>query len=168
LNYLDYIIFAIVLIGFILGFKDGLVRKIIGILGIILGIIFALQFSKTAGSYLSPILNNEIYLAEIVAGFLIFVITIFVFALIKRVIHPFDKVNQFVNQILGGIAGAVQIIFFLSAFLLFLNIFDIPDKSSINDSFLYSKVYNIIPFSIELILGTESNPDYFIKDILED
>lgn len=168
MNYLDYIIFAIVLIGFILGFKDGLVRKIIGILGIILGIIFALQFSKTAGSYLSPILNNEIYLAEIVAGFLIFVITIFVFALIKRVIHPFDKVNQFVNQILGGIAGAVQIIFFLSAFLLFLNIFDIPDKSSINDSFLYSKVYNIIPFSIELILGTESNPDYFIKDILED
>ena len=168
MNYLDYIIITIILVGFILGFKDGLVRKIIGILGIILGIIFALQFAKVAGTYLSPILNDEIYLAEIVAGFLIFVSTIFVFALIKRVIHPFDKVNQFVNQILGGIAGAVQIIFFMSAFFLFLNIFDIPAKTTRNDSFLYSKVYNIIPFSIEMILGTESNPDYFIRDIIED
>ena len=88
--------------------------------------------------------------------------------LIKRVINPFDKVNQFVNQILGGIAGSVQIIFFISAFLLFLNIFDIPEKKTKNKSFLYSKVYNIIPYSIELVLGTESNPDYFIKDIIED
>lgn len=168
MNYIDYIIIAIILIGFILGFKDGLVRKIIGILGIILGIIFAIQFSKSVGVVIAPILNDELYLAEIVAGFLIFVGTIFTFALIKRVIHPFDKVNQFVNQILGGIAGAIQIIFFTSAFLLFLNIFDIPSRETRNNSFLYSKVYNVIPYSIELILGGESNPDYFIKDMIED
>lgn len=168
MNYIDYIIFSIILIGFILGFKDGLVRKIIGIIGIILGIISAVQFSNAVGTFIAPILNDEIYLAEIVAGFLIFVTTIFVFALLKRVIHPFDKVNQFVNQILGGFAGALQIVFFTSAFLLFLNIFDIPNRQARNESFLYSKVYNVIPFSIEMIMGDGANPDYFIKDIIED
>jgi membrane protein required for colicin V production len=103
LNFIDYIILAFVAIGFILGFRDGLVRKIIGVLGVIIGVALAFEFSNEIAVWIAPLLNDEIYLAEIVSGFMIFLVTLFVFALVKRIVHPFDKVNKFVNQLLGGL-----------------------------------------------------------------
>jgi len=42
MNYIDYILIAIILIGFILGYKDGLVRKVIGLLGLVVAIFLAI------------------------------------------------------------------------------------------------------------------------------
>jgi membrane protein required for colicin V production len=167
LNFVDYIILGFLAIGFILGFRDGLVRKIIGVLGVIIGIGLAFEFSNNVAQYLAPLLNNEVYLAEIVSGFLIFLFTLLVFAIIKRVVHPFDKINKFINQLLGGIAGIVQIIFFISAFLLLLNVFNVPNKSTRESSLLYQKTYNVIPYSIELVMGTNSKAQNFIIDYIE-
>ncbi len=167
MNYFDYIILAVLTVGFILGFKDGMVRKIIGLLGIVIGIIVAIKYSGFIGSLISPIFNDEIYLAEIVAGFLIFVGIIFIASLIKRIIHPSDKVNKFLNQFLGGITGAIQILVFLSAFLLFLDIFSIPSSQVRDESLLYGKVYSIIPGAIDLIAGENENSRQFIKKYIE-
>lgn len=167
MNYLDYIIFIAILIGFILGFKDGLVRKVIGVIGFVLGIFLAFQFSHDVAVYLSPLLNNEIYLAEIVSGFIIFFLTIVLFAVLKRIIHPFDKVNQFVNQLLGGIAGTIQIVYFISAFLLLVNLFGIPSEGSKKESLIYNKVYEVIPITIDLIIGSDEKAQNYIKDFIE-
>jgi membrane protein required for colicin V production len=167
LNFIDYIILAFVAIGFILGFRDGLVRKIIGVLGVIIGVALAFEFSNEIAVWIAPLLNDEIYLAEIVSGFMIFLVTLFVFALVKRIVHPFDKVNKFVNQLLGGIAGIVQIIFIVSAFLLLLNVFNVPNKSSRESSLLYQKTYDVIPFTIDFIIGGDSKAQNFIKDYIE-
>ena len=72
MNFIDYLIILVIAVGFILGFKDGLVRKIIGLLGLSIGVILAFEFSDSVAVFLAPLLNNEIYLAEIVSGFLIF------------------------------------------------------------------------------------------------
>lgn len=167
MNYIDYIIFGIVLIGFILGYKDGLIRKVIGLVGIILAIILAVNYSSEVGEYLSPMFNDENYLAKIVSGFVIFFATILVFAILKRLIHPSDKVNKFLNQLLGGIAGSIQIVFITSVFLLILNIIDIPKKTDIDKSFLYSSVYSVIPTTIDLIVGSDFKTEGFIKDYIE-
>lgn len=167
MNFIDYIILGFIAIGFILGFRDGLVRKIIGVLGVIVGVGLAFEFSGNVAKWIAPLLNDEIYLAEIVSGFLIFFMSLFVFALIKRVVHPFDKVNKFVNQILGGIAGVIQIAFLVSAFLLLLNVFNIPSKSSRESSLIYQQTYDIIPYSIDLIMGSDSKAQNFIKDYIE-
>jgi len=168
LNYVDYIIILVVAVGFILGFKDGLVRKIIGLLGLILGIVFALTFSDELGEFISPMLNHELYLAEIAAGIVIFIITIFIASVLKRVIHPLDKVNKFFNQILGGITGSLQIIYLISGFLLFLNIFKIPSAEARDESLLYQKAAAIIPYSIEFVMGSNSKAEDFIKDFIEE
>lgn len=167
MNYIDYIIFAAVIVGFILGFKDGLVRKIIGIIGLIAGFFLAFNFAGDLGSILAPLLDDEIYLAEIFGGFLIFIITLLLFAILKRVIHPFDKVNKLVNQLLGGMAGVIQIVFFISGFLLFLNLFGIPAEKSRNDSILYSSAYQIIPSTVDLILGSNYKTQNLIEDFIE-
>jgi membrane protein required for colicin V production len=167
LNFIDYIIFVFLLIGFILGFKDGLVRKVIGLLGLIIATALSFQFSEDAAVYLSPLFNNENYLAEIISGIIIFFLTIAVIAIIKRVVHPLDKVNKFVNQLLGGLAGIIQLAFLVSGFLLFLNIFDFPNKKDRDESLTYFPLYNLVPSTIDLIVGKNSNAKDFIENIIE-
>lgn len=164
---MDIIIFAILLIGFLLGYKDGLVRKLIGLIGLIVAVYLAFTYSDDFGIYLNPIFNNEEYLANFFAGLIIFIVSIFVFSIIKRLVHPLDKVNRFFNQLFGGIAGAIQTLFFISGFLLFLNIFGIPDREDRDDSIIFNDVYNIVPTVIDFTLGSDSTAKDFIEDYIE-
>lgn len=154
-------------IGFLLGYKDGLVRKVIGVLGLLVGLILAFEFSSDVGKWLLPIFDNEEYLAEIVAGILIFLIVVLIASIIKRIVHPVDKVNRFLNQLLGGFSGTIQMIFFVSGFLLFLNIFKYPSDTTREKSLLYEKVYSVIPTTIDLIIGDSSKAQSFINDFIE-
>ncbi|MCW8849907.1 MAG: CvpA family protein, partial [Melioribacteraceae bacterium] len=167
MNYIDYILIGVILVGFILGYKDGLVRKIIGLIGLITAIYIAVTYSETLGEYLSPMFNDENYLAKIISGLVLFLATILAFAIIKRLIHPTDKVNKFLNQLLGGIAGTIQIIFFASVFLLLFNIMSIPKQEDIDESLLYLPIYSVIPSTIDLIVGADFKTEGFIKDYIE-
>lgn len=167
MNYIDYILITIILIGFILGYKDGLVRKVIGLVGLITAIFIAVNYSDTLGEYLSPMFNDENYLAKIISGFVLFLATILAFAIIKRLIHPTDKVNKFLNQLLGGIAGTIQIVFVTSVFLLLLNVLSIPKEEDISDSIFYKPIYSVIPTTIDLIVGSDFKTEGFLKDYIE-
>ena len=63
MTFLDLIIVIVILIGFILGFKDGFVRKIIGLLGFIGAVILAALFYEKVGVYVESITGIEIYLS---------------------------------------------------------------------------------------------------------
>jgi membrane protein required for colicin V production len=151
LNVIDIILIGLILIGFILGYKDGFVRKLIGLVGFALAIFLSIRFSVEGGKMLESATGIEFYLSRIIAGFVIFLIMMILTSLIKRLIHPFDKVNNFLNQLFGGIFGVIQILFFLSAVLFLLHIFDVPSKKDINNSLLYSSVYSVIPLSVKYI-----------------
>jgi len=167
MNYIDFIIIFILFIGFALGFRDGLIRKVIGLIGLVFGVILALEFYKKLGFFISPIINDEIYLAEIIAWLFIFIGVIFLASILKRIIHPLDKVNRFTNQLLGGISGTLQILFFISGFLLFLNVFNVPKPEDKESSLLYAKIYNVIPVSIDLIIGKDSEAMNLVKEFIE-
>ena len=152
---------------FRLGYKDGLVRKVIGLLGLITAILAAVNYSGELGTYLAPMFNDEDYLAKIISGIVIFFAIILLFSILKRLIHPSDKVNKFVNQLLGGIAGTIQIVFIISVFLLLFNAISIPDQEDIDNSLLYTYVYGIIPSTIDLIVGSDFKTEGFIKDYIE-
>ncbi len=151
MNFFDIVLIAFGVIAFILGFKDGFVRKLIGSVGFFLGLFLAIKFSTHLGKAIFSVTGIELYFADIMGGFLIFIITIIVASLIKRVVHPFDKVNNLINRIVGGLLGVVQIVFFLSAALYILNVFNVPSESNKKASFLYSFIYNVIPSTIDFI-----------------
>ena len=167
MNYLDILILAVALLGFLLGFKDGLIRKIIGLIGLIAAIGFAFEFSDKLGKILIPFFNNDEYLSKIISGILIFLIVILIASIIKRIVHPLDKVNRFVNQFIGGLIGTIQIVFFLSGFMLFLDIFSFPATKEKDNSFLYKPVHNIIPYTFDLVIGHRSKVSDLIKDFIE-
>jgi membrane protein required for colicin V production len=151
LNVIDIVLIGLILIGFILGYKDGFVRKLIGLIGFALAIFLAIRFSVQGGKMLESATGIEFYLSRIIAGFVIFLVVMILTSLIKRLVHPFDKVNNFVNQLLGGVFGTIQILFFLSAVLFLLHIFDMPSKKDIDNSLLYASVYSVIPVSVKYI-----------------
>ena len=164
MNPIDLIVIATVLVGFILGFKDGFVRKLIGIIGFVLAIVSAAVLKDDLGRLIENAFGMEFYLAEITGGILIFFTIILIFTLLKRVIHPFDKVNNLINQVIGGVVGVVQLLYFLSAIFLLLNVFDIPGKSVKNESVFYSTVYEVIPVTIDFL----NNYTPQTKEIFED
>lgn len=168
MNLVDVIIVIIALVGFILGFKDGFVRKIIGFTGFILAVILAINFASGLGKYMENIFGIEYYLSELIAGAVIFIGTIVLFAVLKRLVHPFDKVNNLINQIVGGVIGLIQILFFLSAALYVLNVFNVPSNKAKKSSLIYAPVYNIIPGTINLLSDYTPDAKKRIKDYIND
>lgn len=168
MNPVDLIIIITVLVGFILGFKDGFVRKLIGIIGFALAIVLSVLFKDDLGLMIEYVFGIEFYLSEIIAAVSIFLAVIFVFTLLKRIIHPFDKINNLINQIVGGVVGIIQLLFFLSAVFLLLNIFDIPGKTSKESSTFYDVTYKIIPVTIEILTTYTPETKKMIKDYIEE
>ncbi len=156
-----------ILIGFLLGFKDGLIRKIIGLIGLFVAIFVAYQYSGFLGKILLPIFNEDKSLSDIFAGILMFFIVVLLFSVIKRIVHPLDQVNKLLNQVLGGIAGVLQVLFFVSAVFLLLKVFNIPGKETKDSSMMYQKVYFIVPSTINFIFGDKSNTQDFIQQFIQ-
>lgn len=166
MNTIDIIIFITLAIGFILGFKDGFVRKLIGIIGLLVAVILTALLAKKFGRVIENLLDIELYLSEIIAGLIIFLGTVLVFSILKRVIHPFDKVNGLINQLVGGAVGVIQLLFFLSAVLLLLNIFDVPKKEVQDSSLLYNSTYSVIPFTINYLKDYTPSTEEIIKNYI--
>lgn len=166
MNYIDIIIIAAIAIGFLLGFKDGFVRKLVGIIGFVAAVLAAVMFSTHLGRLIESLFGIEFYLAEIMAGLLLFIAIMIVTTILKRVIHPFDKVNNFINQIIGGVVGVIQLMFFVSAIFLLLNIFSFPDKKTQNSSMLYKYAHGFIPSTINLLKDYTPSTEEVIKDYI--
>ena len=166
MNFIDIIILAAVVVGFILGFKDGFVRKLIGIIGFIIAVVLAVLLIKSTGKFIESVFGIEYYLAEIVGGLLVFIGIMIVTTILKRVIHPFDKVNNLINQLVGGFVGVIQLLFFISAIFLLLNIFDFPDKKTQSKSLFYKYAYDVIPTTINLFKNYTPDTRDIIKDYI--
>ncbi len=168
MNPIDLIIIITVLVGFILGFKDGFVRKLIGLIGFGIAIVLAAMLKDDLGKMVEYALGIEIYLAQIIGGIAIFFGVIIIFTLLKRIVHPFDKVNNLINQAVGGVVGIFQLLYFLSAVFLLLNIFDIPGKSVKESSAFYNITYKVIPVTIDFLTNYTPEPKKIINDFLID
>lgn len=166
MNFIDIIIVIAIIIGFLLGFKDGFVRKLVGIIGFIAAVTIALLFSSFVGRLIESAFGIEFYLAEIMAGVLLFVALMIVTTILKRVIHPFDKVNNLINQLVGGFIGIIQLLLFMSAIFLLLNIFDIPDKKTQKSSMFYKYAYGAIPTSLNFLKDYTPSTEDVIKDYI--
>lgn len=165
---LDALIIIAVIIGFILGFKDGFIRKLVGLIGFVIAVVAAVFFSGKFGLFIESFFGIEYYLAEIIGGLVIFFSIIAIFMFLKRVVHPFDKVNNLINQIVGGIVGSIQILFFLSAIFIIVNVFDLPDKNTRKNSIFYETTHSVIPVTIQYLSNYTPQPRKIIEDYINE
>lgn len=163
---LDALILIAVLVGFILGFKDGFIRKLVGLVGFVIAVVAAVFFAGKLGLMIESLFRIEYYLAEIIGGILIFFSILTIFMFLKRVVHPFDKVNNLINQIVGGLVGSIQILYFLSAIFIIVNVFNEPDKETRDKSLFYFSSYEVIPLTIKYLSQYTPQPRKLIEDYI--
>jgi len=87
-------------------------------------------------------------------------------SILKRVIHPFDKVNNMMNRLTGGVVGVIQIVYFVSAALYLLHIFKVPSEKDQTKSISYSTLYKLLPKTIDYIGEYGPNPKTSIKELI--
>ncbi|NWF88596.1 MAG: CvpA family protein [Ignavibacteriaceae bacterium] len=165
---IDILIIISLLAGFILGYKDGFVRKLIGLIGLAVAIYLTVLFAAPVGKFIEMTLDIEFYLSEIIGGAVIFIVIMIIISVVKRIVHPFDKVNNLLNQIMGGVIGLVQVSFFLSAVFIILKVFNIPDKETGKSAFVYPTVYSIIPRTIDYLQEYTPESRKIIKDFINE
>lgn len=168
MNYIDVFIFVAGAVAFILGFKDGFVRKLIGTIGFFVAIFLGIKLSSTAGKAVTWLTGIEPEFAAIIGGFSVFLLVLLITAVLKRVIHPFDKVSNLINRIVGGIVGTIQMLFFISALFYILSIFKFPSKENQKASLLYSTTAGILPYTINLLNKITPAAKETIPDIIND
>jgi membrane protein required for colicin V production len=149
LNYIDIVILAVCTLAFLLGFKDGIIRKIIGTIGFFLALIIAIRFAQFGGKTVHAITSIDPEFAEVLGGFLIFILIIVLTSVVKRLVHPHDKVNNLLNKIIGGVAGVLQVLVFLSAVFYLTGKFNFPSKTVQDKSLTYSIVQGVLPKAID-------------------
>lgn len=128
---------------FILGFKDGFIRKLIGTIGFLLAVILGIRLSAWGGSMVRSLTQFETDFADALGGFFVFLLIILITSIIKRVVHPFDKVNNLINRLIGGGIGILQILLLVSALLNFMDVFKLPPDKVRNESWFYKPVKGI-------------------------
>lgn len=145
MNVIDIVLISVFVIAFIVGFKDGFIKKLFGTLGFIIALFFAYKFSDSFGVIITSFFGIEEYFAGVIAGLLIFVVTTSSISVVVRLIKPVSDINNIINRFAGGITGILQFAFFFSAAFFLLAVFDVPNKQQRKESYLYGFVSPLFP-----------------------
>jgi len=127
MNFLDYIILALLIWGFIAGFRKGLISILCTLAGTIIGAVLALKHMHTAGDYLVENLGLGLKLSEFIGFLLIFLVVYIAFFFLGKALSKAVSLVMlgFVNRLSGGIFGMVKYLVFISVFLSLSNHFKI-------------------------------------------
>jgi uncharacterized membrane protein required for colicin V production len=129
-----------------LGFRDGFMRKIFGILGFWGGLIFATKFMNPLGEFFNHMIGLSSEIALILSFCVIFLaITLFVNLVYRWTGDTTRGTLPISSRFAGAILGAGQGVVAVSLILLMLNIFDVPAPESRKDSTLYHTSIKVAP-----------------------
>jgi membrane protein required for colicin V production len=117
LNPVDFALIAILIVGFIWGFRKGLVYMVFSLIAIIGGIF--------AGGKLAPIIVPHIFSEQYgQVGYIVLFIIIFilVYFVIKKLSHLLENVLEFMelewlDSLLGGVLGLAQLLIIVGIIL---------------------------------------------------
>ncbi|MDO4963064.1 MAG: CvpA family protein [bacterium] len=158
MNVVDYIILALVIIGFLIGFKRGFTKELVSLVGIFLILFLSFTLKNPISVFLYknfPFINFggifkditvlNILFYELVAFFTVFLILFVMFKILLKLTSCFEKlltatiILGIPSKILGGLLGIIHSIIyvFISLYILSLPIISFSYLKS-------SKLSNII------------------------
>lgn len=144
---LDIVFLLLVIFSFYTGFKQGIISSVLSFVGVVLGVIVALNFSTFAGVWLVKNFN----LPEVIIPVLSFVVVLLVVLVsIKAVAFIVQKILQtvslnFINKIAGGALYGVLAAFIFSVLFSFIDNYGILTDSLKAESQVYPLVSTFGP-----------------------
>lgn len=145
MNTLDVIILIIVTIPALLGLKNGFLKSIFSLAGIITGFFIATKYYDRSATLFSFIKMDE-KLLYVISFIVILLITYLAFVYISKAISGINFITKTFDRIMGTAFGLLKGLILASLFLMITTkTFELFSKSNVEKSMFYSAVVNIAP-----------------------
>ncbi|HEY6951148.1 MAG TPA: CvpA family protein [Bacteroidota bacterium] len=154
---LDLILLCPLILYPLLGLRDGLVRKLVSIVAIIVALFLGQGYMRDVGQFLIENLGTSPGSAPAMGFFTIFVFVTLIASIIYRVASDNYKIGGIADKVLGTVMGFVQGVLIASSLLLMMAFQGMPSRNTARDSRLYKPLVNIAPQILDL--GAEIGPE---------
>jgi membrane protein required for colicin V production len=138
------IVFPLIAFG-LLGFRDGLVRKLVSMAGAILAMFIAHFFMQDIAQLLVQHLHAQPANAPMTAFFTVFFMLFALQSILYRFLTKNYKIGGIVEKIIGVVVGLAQGVLMVSIVLMILTLQGPPSRRMTRDSRLYAPVVSIAP-----------------------
>ena len=159
MNWIDFVIIALLVFGLIQGFIDGLIIEVAELAALVAGIWGAIHFSGWTAAKLSGWFDMQSAWTGLVAFAITFIAIVIAIYLLGRMIDAMMKAISlgFVVKLLGAVFGVVKTALILSVIYAFLNSIDqkkhfLP-SSTIAKSHFYNPIADLVPAIFPIVEG---------------
>ena len=161
MNVLDGFILFPLLVAFLLGLKNGIIKEVFGLIGLILAVLLSLWFTGPISVFAADMLGMDESWAKLATGVVLFVFVLLTVQLIAWVLEKIIKAAQlsFLNRALGGLFGFAKAAFLVSLLLWVLSFVEYPKQTETQSSLTYSYIRPIAPSTFALLLRVIPNTD---------
>jgi membrane protein required for colicin V production len=161
MNVFDIVIAALLIFGFVRGVMKGLFVEVASLAALIGGVYGAIHFSYFIGDFLKEAVSWDqeyVSLAAFAGTFITIIVTIALLGKMLTKLADFAALGV-INNILGGVFGAIKIGLILSVVFIFFGKMNdtIPfvKKETLDESILYAPVKKIAPTIFPSIIKNE-------------
>lgn len=159
MNWIDFVIIALLAFGLIQGFIDGLIIEIAELAALVLGIWGAIHFSWWTADKLAGWFDMHTSWTGVISFAVTFIAIVVVVYLVGKLLDSILKAISlgFVVKTLGAVFGVLKTALILSVIFVFLNTLDqkkhfLP-SNTINSSFFYNPIADLVPAIFPIIEG---------------
>jgi uncharacterized membrane protein required for colicin V production len=127
INKFDLLVFFLCFGGFVLGFVQGTIRRVLGLASMLFSFLFAMNLRSSLGAYLAANWNQFPDEYAVMLGFgIVFVAATVAFTLVIQGFYHHQalfKRATFADELIGGILGVVQALFLILCVIVILDSF---------------------------------------------
>jgi uncharacterized membrane protein required for colicin V production len=133
------------MLSFGVGLRDGLLKKLFAVVGVILALTIATKYMRSLGEYTKTWLRLDQEQAYIVTFVLIFVSVVVLTNFFYRWFGGDSKSYKIWDRFAGGIVGIFEGVIVLSLVLILLTLVDFPSREGKKTSDLYQPIIGFAP-----------------------
>lgn len=167
MNILDFLILLPIAYFGYRGFRNGFVREVLSILGIVLAVFLTFRYMDEAGSYIKPFLGAHAAYVPFAAALLIFIGTLIVVNIVAKIGQKLlETVHLSSLNRIGGLAfGALKSGIIISALLLVAAGFNLPSEKMRKASIAYPRVIYLAPWAYDTVAAVYPGAEDFVQTI---
>ena len=145
MNYLDIIILISLLYSLVKGFFNGLIKEIIGLLGLIIGVYIAINFSSYLHPRVTDFFKGYAQFVPIISFATLFIVSILAIRLLGYFLDKITKVLALgiISKILGAVFGALKVLVIFSFLMFFIKEYKLIDSKTQDQAVLLDPIEDL-------------------------
>ncbi|MEX0780055.1 MAG: CvpA family protein [Balneolales bacterium] len=147
MNLLDIIILAPLLLFAFQGYRNGLIRELLGAVGLILAIFFSFQYMADLSAYLIVQMDTDSAFVPYFSFGIIFLLVLLAVQIVIYLIEGILRITflSLPNRLLGSLFSALKAGLVISIILLLFSGFNLPEEKVVSDSLFYPYIIQLAP-----------------------